>query len=381
MRLLHTRTLTLKEFPNSQRAEPYAILSHVWRKEEVLFHHIQDLNIAKKLRGFPKVFGCCERARDEGYEWVWIDTCCIDKSSSSELSEAINSMFAWYKEAEVCYVYLDDVPAKPAALYISATLITDDIETVRKWEDDSDDESSDDSSIYKDMEPDAPDEFVEDGSESERWLAMFKDSRWFTRGWTLQELIAPRESVFLAQNWSEVGTRKDMVHVIEEASRVHCNVLLGVLPLEEVSIADRMRWASRRSTTRVEDRAYSLMGLFGIHMPTIYGEGIEAFMRLQHEILQRTTDHTIFAWTFSDRPNWDSCLTHGPECFSHIRLMEQIPYTEYSKIFGISDFLPPEHSLTNFGIRIHLPIRPHKSEKGRYLAALACYDCRTPRYK
>ncbi|OBZ66570.1 hypothetical protein A0H81_13370 [Grifola frondosa] len=307
MYLLHTQTLTLKEFPDSHRADPYAILSHVWHEDELLFRHIRSFEPGMKdLRGYSKVAGCCSKALSEGYEWVWIDSCCIDKSSSSELeSEAINSMYEWYRQAEVCYMYLDDVPAKSDMDDIF--MRSDDFEQLR-WRD----------------------------------ATRFRKSRWFSRGWTLQELIAPKELEFLAHDWSEIGTRLELLSAIKTATGVDRNVLLDRLPLTKVSVADRMRWAGDRSTTRVEDRTYSLVGLFGIHMPTLYGEGKQAFIRLQHEILRRSTDHSILAWRVNNRPGWDSCLAYDPVCFG-IRIassIQQIPYADYARMFGIIDPLP-----------------------------------------
>lgn len=107
MRLLSTFTLALSEFVGSQ-VPPYAILSHTWGDEEVLINDIHN-GTARSKRGFKKLGGCCEKAVADGFRWVWIDTCCIDSSSSVEMSEAINSMHRWYKAAVVCYVYLEDV--------------------------------------------------------------------------------------------------------------------------------------------------------------------------------------------------------------------------------------------------------------------------------
>lgn len=176
-----------------------------------------------------------------GYEYVWIDTCCIDKTSSAELSEAINSMFAWYQEAKVCYAYLFDVPDRP-----------------------------------------------------------LKASRWFTRGWTLQELIAPREVIFYDGNWRNLGDRTSLGPRISQCTRIPESILSGEKDLDTFSTAQRMSWAAERQTTRVEDRAYCLMGLFGVNMPLIYGEREAAFIRLQEEILRISEDHSLFAWKSSD---------------------------------------------------------------------------------
>ncbi|EIW56347.1 uncharacterized protein TRAVEDRAFT_86320, partial [Trametes versicolor FP-101664 SS1] len=192
-----------------------------------------------------KIKGACEVARKAGYRLLWNDTCCIDKSSSAELSEAINSMYEWYRLADICYVYLSDVP-------------------------DTDVPSCSSSS--------------------------FGMSRWHTRGWTLQELIAPRRAVFLTQTWRFIGTKLGLASILEDVTGIDFDVLTGRATLDSIAIARRMSWAAKRRTTRVEDQAYSLMGIFGVHMPTIYGEGHNAFLRLQEEVMRTIPDQSIFAW-------------------------------------------------------------------------------------
>ncbi|OBZ77238.1 hypothetical protein A0H81_02101 [Grifola frondosa] len=314
--------MSFKEFPDADDVPHYAILSHVWQEDEVLFHDMRSLDEARKKQGFSKISGCCAESIIDGCAWVWIDTCCIDKTSSSELSEAINSMYAWYSKSEVCYAYLYDVPAgDPCAEHRSS----------------------------------------------------FRKSRWFTRGWTLQELIAPKEMVFLARDWSFLGMRKDLVDTICDITRVDRDLLLGFA--KKLSIAQRMSWAAQRVTTRVEDKAYSLMGLFGIQMPTIYGEGKQAFIRLQQEIMRRFQDHSIFAWTFTpknDEPSPNGFLAPSSACFKDNSTIP-IPYDDFVQMFDISHPLP-EHSVTNYGIRIQLPLKPIEGREGEYLAALACRD-------
>ncbi|KAI1351349.1 heterokaryon incompatibility protein-domain-containing protein [Xylaria sp. FL0043] len=243
MWLLHTCSWEMNEFISYKQAPPYAVLSHTWGNEEVLFRDWQyaSCESVEKKEGFNKIKNCCEQAAAEGLEWVWIDTCCINKDSSAELTEAINSMFQWYKSAAVCYVYLCD--------------ISDDIE----------------SNIAK--------------------------SRWITRGWTLQELIAPREVVFYSCNWEALGTRSNLSACLAIATNINEPFLVGRRDLNEASIAQRMSWAARRTTSREEDEAYCLLGIFNVNMPLIYGEGLKAFRRLQ-EVLAREypKDHSLFAW-------------------------------------------------------------------------------------
>ena len=230
----------------------YAILSHTWGSDEQTFQETQALRERCKKTGAnprdlatAKVRESCILAYRHGYRWLWNDTCCIDKASSSELSEAINSMFLWYSLAEVCYAYLHDV------------------------------ESSD---IL-----DAP-------------TSAFRSSRWHTRGWTLQELIAPFFVVFLSRDWEIIGNKANIAPLLEEVTGISSQVLTREVHYSTVSVAARMRWASRRTTTRVEDEAYSLMGLFDVNMATIYGEGMKAFQRLQREILNQSSDTSLFAW-------------------------------------------------------------------------------------
>ncbi|KAI9568213.1 heterokaryon incompatibility protein-domain-containing protein, partial [Boletus coccyginus] len=254
MWLLDAKTLRLRAFPGELpgwRPGPrpgqtphYAILSHCWREEEVLFQDIQDLDRARGMAGFTKIKHCCEQSLKIGYKWVWVDTCCIDKSSSAELSEAINSMFKWYGHAGTCLVYLDDV----------------------------------------------------DHGDPHRQDSLFRKGRWFTRGWTLQELLASKRLVFFSKDWSFLGTKGSLLTLLSAITKIPVDALSHNSSFSSFSVAQRMSWAAGRQTTRIEDQAYSLMGLFDIFMPIIYGEGSSAFRRLQLEIIQRSSDQTIFAW-------------------------------------------------------------------------------------
>ncbi|PIL28814.1 hypothetical protein GSI_08859 [Ganoderma sinense ZZ0214-1] len=196
-----------------------------------------------------KVREACRIARADGYRYIWVDSSCIDKTSSSELSEAINSMFNWYRGAQVCYAFLADVP-------------------------------SDDNIRHN--------------------RSKFRESRWFRRAWTLQELIAPRVVVFFSKHWEPLGTKDTLADLVEDITHIDHKILTHKKALAEESVAERMRWAEGRRATRVEDEAYSLLGIFGITMPTLYGEDRHAFQRLQEEILQRIPDHSLFAWSCGD---------------------------------------------------------------------------------
>jgi hypothetical protein len=251
MRLLHTSQLTLEEF-HQEHIPEYAILSHVWQAEEVTYQELQSTSEAAKSKaGYAKIQNACSVAKACNFDYIWIDTCCIDKTSSAELSEAINSMFRWYQKAIICFAYLFDVPfdAKTQGL-------SDEFETP------------------------APPEFSK--------------SRWFTRGWTLQELIAPRSVFFLDSSWHLIGSKHGFTSIIEKITRMPSEILTGGPgSLESATAAQKMSWAAYRATTRVEDRAYSLMGIFVIYMPLLYGEGSQAFIRLQEEILKKTGDLSI----------------------------------------------------------------------------------------
>ncbi|WAO94317.1 HET domain-containing protein [Fusarium falciforme] len=243
MWLLEIESETLEEFTDETRVS-YAILSHRWEDDEVLFQDITQ-GTAPLRKGWQKVENFCRIAEKEGFRYVWIDTCCIDKSSSTELSEAINSMYRWYQHADTCFAYLNDC----------------NYETVRQ-----------------------------PGSNE------LQKSKWFTRGWTLQELIAPAEVVFLSAEWREFGTKRSLAKEISEITNI--DPFLFEFPgwLDSCCAAQKLSWAATRETTRVEDRAYSLMGLFNVNMSLLYGEGDKAFFRLQMEILQSSNDQSIFAW-------------------------------------------------------------------------------------
>ncbi|KAF9885595.1 hypothetical protein FE257_012801 [Aspergillus nanangensis] len=284
MRLISTNPpLQLHEF--SANALPkYAILSHRWGRDEVSFQEMltgRNTNTA----GYDKIQKFCARAAKDGWEYAWIDTCCINKESSAELSEAINSMFAWYSSAEVCYAYLHDVDPSPSR-------------------------------------------------------ESFSHSEWFKRGWTLQELIAPTDVRFLSSNWSDLGSKSDLSSLLSEITEIEEDVLLKKSPLEDFSIAKRMCWASRRDTTRVEDRAYSLMGIFDINMPLLYGEGPKAFIRLQEEIIKHYDDQTLFVWDSDGDTNPEDytsgLLAESPSNFKNSGDVVPVSFSQDATPFSIT---------------------------------------------
>ncbi|KAL8991654.1 MAG: hypothetical protein Q9169_007777 [Polycauliona sp. 2 TL-2023] len=260
-------------------AVEYAILSHTWGDEEISFqdliveNNLQTASLAdhiyalagqlgtlnsqniplKQRKGYQKVEKCCAMALADGYEWAWVDTVCIDKKSSAELSEAINSMYDWYQKSAKCYVYMSDVSMVAGNGDSDATVIDE-----------------------------------------------FRSSRWFRRGWTLQELLAPSHIIFYDRDWRYLGDKLGLTKHITIATGIDERYLRDNRSFEEASIAKRMSWASRRLTTRMEDEAYCLLGLFQVNMSLLYGEGPKAFIRLQHEIIRNCEDESIFAWHSSE---------------------------------------------------------------------------------
>ncbi|KAK3374669.1 HET-domain-containing protein [Podospora didyma] len=259
MRLIDTKTLELKEFMGSSPPR-YAILSHTWEEDEVSFQEFTSLTRAElqKKKGFAKIDHTCRLARGSSISWAWIDTCCIDKTSSAELTEAINSMYRWYAKSFVCYAYLSD---------LTAPKTTDDNKNL-DW--------------------------------SKR-VAKYASCRWFTRGWTLQELIAPARLGFYNADWAFQGEKSSLSEELAEITKISKDVLQNKTPLTTVSVAQRMSWASSRQTTREEDMAYCLLGIFDVQIPLLYGEGgPKAFLRLQEEIVKELNDLSLFAWRWNN---------------------------------------------------------------------------------
>jgi ankyrin repeat protein len=305
MRLLKTKliselsALEIEEFDDIS-IPTYAILSHRWGNDEPTLQDVERGITAKE--GFKKVRQSCDIAKREGIDYIWIDTCCIDKTSSAELSEAINSMYLWYFKAHRCYAYLSDVPSKS-----------------------------------------------------------FEKSEWFTRGWTLQELLAPADLVFFDAEWQILGTRDTLQTVISSCTGIPVGILSGDEDLETCSIAQRMSWAAKRSTKRVEDLAYCLLGIFGIHMPLLYGEGERAFTRLQEEIMGISDDHSLFAWESPD--NLGGLLATSPAAFKGSGNIVQLSHVDHS-----------HNTLTTSSRGVHLDFR--LIGKGAERLGLALLQCK-----
>jgi Heterokaryon incompatibility protein (HET) len=218
----------------------YAILSHTWGADgdEVTFRDLTEGTGRNKV-GYEKIEFCRAQAACDGLQYFWIGTCCIDKSSSAELSEAINSMFRWYQNADKCYVYLPDVSTLEGTNAL--------------------------------LSPTA-------------WETTFRNSRWFTRGWTLQELIAPASVEFFSRERDRLGSKTSLEEIVHEITGIAIEAL-HPSPLAAFTIEERLAWAEHRETKREEDKAYSLFGIFNIDMSVRYGEGGDtAMQRLRRKI-------------------------------------------------------------------------------------------------
>jgi hypothetical protein len=243
LKLEHDGSFSPKWFPGE--LPPYAILSHTWgtgEDDEVTFN---DLNNGTGINkpGFQKLQFCAKQAEHDDLNYFWVDTCCINKQDLNELTTAINSMFRWYQNAARCYVYLADVSVR-----------------------------------------------TRDGQLNHvKWESAFGNSRWFKRGWTLQELLAPNIVDFYSRDSVRLGDRISLKQQIVEITGIPIDALQG-RALSEFSIDERFSWVETRQTTKAEDKAYCLLGLFQVFMSLIYGEGQSSAMRrLRKEIHELTS--------------------------------------------------------------------------------------------
>ncbi|KAF5487532.1 Vegetative incompatibility protein HET-E-1 [Colletotrichum siamense] len=348
MRLVNARSLQLEEF-FGEGIPKYAILSHTWTEgQEVTFQEFSAQK-ARNKSGWTKIERTTQLALEDKLHHVWIDTCCIDKTSSAELTEAINSMMSWYERSQVCYTYLEDVPSGLGV----------------------------------------------DAREN-----VFRNSRWFTRGWTLQELLAPSKLAFIFSDWTRFATRNQMANLVSSISGIEASFLRTPegqknnknfpatdtstairvsrrTSLYSASIAQRMSWASNRRTTRVEDIAYCLLGIFDINMPLLYGEGSKAFLRLQEQILMSSDDQYILAWNFeglkteqsgADGEDWFSDYYLGNPEFAGLVATSPSVFSTCQSIERINIGKPTLHSLiTNKGLRLELAIGPSEAYPRAFL--------------
>ena len=330
MRLLNAQTKTLEEFFEKD-IPPYAILSHTWSKDEVLF---KDIMKGRYTNDSEKIEGCCREALKNGLDYVWIDTCCIDKRSSAELSEAINSMFVWYARAKVCYAYLSDV--------------------------------------HDTMNVAVP-----------QFTTAFRKSKWWTRGWTLQELLAPRKVEFYSASWTHLGGKFGFADnenyfggnysptgsinsSIAEITGIGVEYLNDPGALYQASVAEKMSWAAQRQTTRLEDVAYSLLGIFEVNMPLLYGEGDGAFRRLQETIISCSDDQSIFVWRSRQSQSVvyaNQFLATSPSDFRGYGNV--VPYTPRWRTLA-------PYSMTNIGLQIFMPLRKIPGDDISFIGLLNC---------
>ncbi|TBU34187.1 heterokaryon incompatibility protein-domain-containing protein [Dichomitus squalens] len=369
MRLLNTFTGAFESF-DDPRAVRYAILSHVWQlasdhgqSAELSYQQLlalQDsaadpVDLFDKLSAVaPKVYHACQVAKRDGFRYIWIDSCCIDKASSAELTESINSMFDWYRSGKACYAYLHD---------------------------------------------------VNDGLDPKPVTSKFCRSRWFTRGWTLQELLAPCNVLFLSKDWRPIESKYVLASTISRITGIPIPILRHEQPLSTVPVAQRMSWAYQRQTTKIEDQAYCLLGMFDINMTPIYGEGREAFIRLQQSILEHIPDQSILAW--GPRAPFDSLfsitppshlampsvlsLQHHDNRYPESYLLASSPHpfisaTDIAIIspeslahdLGLDQPIRPKYETTPYGIRTKCAIMPMYDQAGieHRLAFLACRETR-----
>ena len=247
----------------------YAIFSHRWSSTgEPSFMDISHQTSIGANDGWTKLLNFCKKAKEHGCDFAWSDTCCINKTSSAELEEAIRSMYRWYSDAEVCIAYLE-------------------------------------------------------GSLS---VKDFRTEPWFTRGWTLQELLAPRKIKFYGKGWDPIlpetsfeandKAHYDLSNAIEQITRIPRYQLVNFRP-GCYRVWEKLLWASRRTTTRTEDIAYCLIGILDISMPVAYGEGGWAFHRLMETVLQRCNEPEIFAWIGQPSPH-SLVLPSSPACYQGI---------------------------------------------------------------
>jgi len=309
MWLINVNTIELEEFKYDDIPE-YTILSHRWQKDEVTYNDMKSADRKHKL-GYCKIVQTCRLTARMGLKYTWVDTCCINKNSLVELADAIKSMFKWYRRAQLCIAFLYDV-----------------------------------------------------GQRNHQ----FAGSSWFTRAWTLQELIAPHIVKFYDGNWDFLGTKKDLVTDLSAITAVDLAILDGSQGVRRFSVAQRMSWAVGREAERPEDTAYSLLGLFDVEMPLLYGEGQQkAFLRLQKTIIADSDDQSIFAWDIGSHFQEYSggLLATSALCFARCGKTVRRYHDRDLK----SGFV-----VTNAGVNIELLTIPYSMNTS--LAILACGEKR-----
>ncbi|KAL3959234.1 hypothetical protein ACCO45_007396 [Purpureocillium lilacinum] len=325
MRLINNATLTLESFMVTY---------------EDFSEHDPQARTQKK--GFRKIAMTCELAVRAGLTHSWVDTCCIDKRSSAELTEAINSMFRWYADAAVCFAWLADLaPDEAAEASLSGLSL----------------------SAHR-----LPRHRPQQQEVEAVTIPGLERCRWFTRGWTLQELIAPRTVQFYDRDWHLRGTKAELSAQLARVTNVSREVLANPARMHRLSVASRMAWASGRETTRVEDTAYCLLGIFDVNMPLLYGEGERAFLRLQEAIASQTNDFSLFAWTA--QPAAAAEGSRKPQSYCGVFASSPADFHGAASIRLLRDAaFDPEFIITNKGLRMNTNIFPGE---GGYFLGLNC---------
>ncbi|KAL9612981.1 MAG: hypothetical protein Q9167_002458 [Letrouitia subvulpina] len=341
IRSLKKRDLFASRF--NPGAEPaYAILSHRWcegvegrdkavrktktrskrRPREVTLQDLRSRSLGHLRRNaalrdsLEKIRGACRRALAEGQRYVWIDSCCIDRTNLFEVSESIRSMFRWYRDAACCFAYLWDVDVDQEVR--SSNLLSPPPSPLR--------------------------------NERQEY------SEWFSRGWTLQELLAPRRLLFFDRRWNKLGTRRALAGEVETATGIPAKYVTDFSAhAEDASVAMKMSWMARRSTTKEEDTAYCLFGIIGVSMDVRYGDGRKEFLRFQDKIMREPglQDESIFAWRRSyplGYPEASKCsglLAPWPDAFEQSGGVRLRPEKYRSR---------GPYELTKDGLRLPVPI-------------------------
>ncbi len=326
----NSNDFSLVSFP-ADDVPPYAILSHTWSDgEEVTYDELLS-GTGKNKRGYNKIRFCGERASQDGLQYFWVDTCCINKQDKEELTYALNAMFAWYRKSQICYCYMYDVPKH-------------------------------------DLDPEHKD-------------SKFRKSRWFTRGWALQELLAPLYLIFFNCAWEEIGTKSSLKGIVADITGIAPSILV-LNKGGDVSVAQRLSWAAERQTSVAADKSYCLLGLLGVNIPmklrTSNGKGIEedeedeekTFFRFQVQMLKTSDDQSLFCWQEppgEKRPS-AGLLARSPRHFKNCnRFYQSHERRQASKRLTFS----------KKGLRIRLPLIPDPDrspgEDDVYLAIMACH--------
>ncbi|KPM43048.1 hypothetical protein AK830_g3522 [Neonectria ditissima] len=290
MWLVNTVTFNLHQYDPTARNPPYATLSHSSQGQGPNFRDLcnsdsWNLSAISHLPGIDTIFKACSKARTLGLGMLWADSVCVDRSSTADISEAVNSQFQICKNAQVCLVYLSDVNAH---------------------------ETPEDAGEAPDALGNIPN--------PARYI---EHSEWIKGVWMLQELIGSKQLQFYDNRWNYIGSKKSLLPFFSSALRIDAAVLENSECLPDFSIGRRMSWAAQLSASRPEDVAYSLLGIFGVSMTIIYGEGHRAFHRLQEEILRDTNDATLFAWQSTGTQKYRGLLANSPSEFHHFSIHSQ----------------------------------------------------------